>query len=164
MKRQTKLTQQEQEQLAAGQQQTQSTSAQEFASVEEMLRHDALHTPVPPERQKQGVGSETSPMIPGVEPPAAAAPKSQQVGESGQRQRASRLVRAPSNRWQKARRKPCARSSTRLRGRRSTRCARRSWSRYLDKSRNGGDCGASCCEAGTKPQRNGRSSASPTTC
>ena len=48
MKRQTKLTQQEQEQLAAGQQQTQSSSAKEFASVEEMLRHDALHTPVPP--------------------------------------------------------------------------------------------------------------------
>ena len=47
MKRQTKLTQQEQEQLAA-QEQTQSSSAQEFASVEEMLRHDALHTPVPP--------------------------------------------------------------------------------------------------------------------
>jgi hypothetical protein len=48
MKRQTKLTQQEQEQLAAGQQQTQSSSAQEFASVEEMLRHDASRTPVPP--------------------------------------------------------------------------------------------------------------------
>ena len=48
MKRQTKLTQQEQEQLAAGQQQTQSSSPQEFASVEELLRHDALHTPVPP--------------------------------------------------------------------------------------------------------------------
>ena len=48
MKRQTKLTQQEQEQLAAGQQQTQSSSEKEFASVEEMLRHDALHTPVPP--------------------------------------------------------------------------------------------------------------------
>ena len=46
MKRQTKLTQQEQEQLAAAQQQTQG--AQEFANVEEMLRHDALHTPVPP--------------------------------------------------------------------------------------------------------------------
>src|ERR1035438_9115991 len=39
---------------------------------------------VPPERQKQGVGSETSPMILGVEPPAAAAPKSQQVGESAE--------------------------------------------------------------------------------
>ena len=48
MKRQTKLTQQEQEQLAAEQQQTKSTSALEFAIVEEMLRHDALHTPVPP--------------------------------------------------------------------------------------------------------------------
>jgi hypothetical protein len=48
MKRQTKLTQQEQEQLAASHQQTQSSAAQEFASVEEMLRHDALHTPVPP--------------------------------------------------------------------------------------------------------------------
>ena len=48
MKRQTKLTQKEQEQLAAEQQQTQSAAAQEFASVEEMLRHDALHTPVPP--------------------------------------------------------------------------------------------------------------------
>jgi hypothetical protein len=48
MKHQSKLTPQEQDQLAAGQQQTQSTSAQEFASVEEMLRHDALHTPVPP--------------------------------------------------------------------------------------------------------------------
>ena len=48
MKRQTKLTPQEQEQLAAAQRQTQASSAQEFASVEEMLRHDALHTPVPP--------------------------------------------------------------------------------------------------------------------
>ena len=48
MKRETKLTRQEQEQLAAAQQQTKSASPQEFASVEEMLRHDALHTPVPP--------------------------------------------------------------------------------------------------------------------
>jgi hypothetical protein len=48
MKRQTKLTPQEQEQLAAAQQQTQSSSPQEFGSVEEMIRHDALHTPVPP--------------------------------------------------------------------------------------------------------------------
>jgi len=36
---------------------------------------------VPPERQKRGVGSETSPVIPGVEPPAAAEPKSHQVGD-----------------------------------------------------------------------------------
>jgi hypothetical protein len=48
MKRESKLTQKEQEELAAELQQTQLSSAQEFASVEEMLRHDALHTPVPP--------------------------------------------------------------------------------------------------------------------
>ena len=48
MKRQSKLTPQEQQQLAAQQQQAQSSAAREFASVEEMLRHDALHTPVPP--------------------------------------------------------------------------------------------------------------------
>ena len=48
MKRETKLTQKEQEQLASAQQQTESSTAREFASVEEMLRHDALHTPVPP--------------------------------------------------------------------------------------------------------------------
>jgi hypothetical protein len=48
MKRQTKLTQQEQEQLAASQQHTQSSSPKEFASVEEMLRNDAEHTLVPP--------------------------------------------------------------------------------------------------------------------
>jgi hypothetical protein len=47
MKRQTKLTSQEQQQLAAAHQ-TQHPSAREFATVEEMLRHDALHTPVPP--------------------------------------------------------------------------------------------------------------------
>jgi hypothetical protein len=48
MKHETKLSQKEQEQLAARQQQAQSGSAQEFPSVEEMLRHDALHMPVPP--------------------------------------------------------------------------------------------------------------------
>ncbi len=61
MKRQTKLTaqEQEQEQLAATQQQKQEASAKEFASVEEMLRHDALHTPVPPtvaHRLKESIG------------------------------------------------------------------------------------------------------------
>ncbi len=45
MKRQTKLT--EQQELAAVQQSSQE-SVREFATVEEMLRHDALHTPVPP--------------------------------------------------------------------------------------------------------------------
>ena len=48
MKRETKLIQQEQEQLAAAQKQTQASGAHEFAGVEEMLQHDALHTPVPP--------------------------------------------------------------------------------------------------------------------
>jgi hypothetical protein len=48
MKRETKLTQKEQEELTAEQQQTQSSSVREFGSVEEMLRHEALHTPVPP--------------------------------------------------------------------------------------------------------------------
>jgi len=43
-----KLTSEEQRQFAAGQE-TQSQSAQTFANVEEMLRHDSIHTPVPPE-------------------------------------------------------------------------------------------------------------------
>ena len=38
----------EEQQQAAAQQQSQQTSAAEFGTVEEMLRHDALHTPVPP--------------------------------------------------------------------------------------------------------------------
>ena len=46
MKRQTKLTSQEQEQLA--QVKSQQTSAREFASVEEVLQHDAQQTLVPP--------------------------------------------------------------------------------------------------------------------
>jgi hypothetical protein len=48
MKHENKLTPKEQGQLEAQQQQTQSSAAQEFASVEEMLRHDARHTLVPP--------------------------------------------------------------------------------------------------------------------
>ena len=49
MKRQSKLTsrQSEQEQQLSHQE-TQQHSAQEFATAEAMLRHDALHTPVPP--------------------------------------------------------------------------------------------------------------------
>jgi hypothetical protein len=49
MKRQSKLTsrQSEQEQQLSHQESQQHT-AQEFATVEAMLRHDALHTPVPP--------------------------------------------------------------------------------------------------------------------
>jgi hypothetical protein len=60
MKRQIKLNQQaeEQQQTTAGQE-TRQESAQEFASVEKMLRHDALHTPVPPsiaERLAKSIG------------------------------------------------------------------------------------------------------------
>jgi hypothetical protein len=46
MKHESKLT--PQEQLAAQEQQTQKAAPLEFSSVEAMLRHDALHTPVPP--------------------------------------------------------------------------------------------------------------------
>jgi hypothetical protein len=63
MKRETKLTEKEQEQLAAEQQQTQSSATREFASVEEMLRHDALHTPVPPtiaHRLEESIGQSSS--------------------------------------------------------------------------------------------------------
>jgi hypothetical protein len=38
----------EEQQLSPHDQQTQPSSAREFASVEEMLRHDARDTPVPP--------------------------------------------------------------------------------------------------------------------
>lgn len=59
MKRQIKLTSEEQTQQRLAEEQTQQQSALEFASVEEMLRHDALHTPVPPavtERLKESLG------------------------------------------------------------------------------------------------------------
>jgi hypothetical protein len=46
MKRQTKLDSAEQQQQAAAQQ-AQKTSALEFATPEQMLRHDAAHTEVP---------------------------------------------------------------------------------------------------------------------
>jgi hypothetical protein len=44
----TRLNPQQQERTAAGRQEVQQPTAREFASVEEMLRHDVLHTPVPP--------------------------------------------------------------------------------------------------------------------
>jgi hypothetical protein len=61
MNRQTKLNSQEQEQaqVQSGTEQTQQTSAREFATPEEMLRHDALHTPVPPNvayRLRESIG------------------------------------------------------------------------------------------------------------
>jgi hypothetical protein len=63
MKRQSKLTsrQSEQEQQFSHQE-TQQHSAQEFATVEAMLRHDARHTPVPPNiahRLRESIGPET---------------------------------------------------------------------------------------------------------
>ncbi len=68
MKRQSKLTPQEQEQLAAQQQQAQSSSAREFNSVEEMLRHDRLHTPVPP-----SIGHRLEESVRQLPPPSARA-------------------------------------------------------------------------------------------
>lgn len=60
MNRPQKLTSQQktQEQLQAVRRQ-QSGSVREFSSVEEMLRHDALHTPVPPaiaHRLRESIG------------------------------------------------------------------------------------------------------------
>ena len=45
MKRQIQFSSQEQHQVA---QQQQQSAPLQFASAEELLRHDALHTPVPP--------------------------------------------------------------------------------------------------------------------
>ena len=58
MKRQIKLTSLEHQQLTNVQQTRQEMPA-EFANVEEVLRHDALHTPVPPtiaKRLEQSLG------------------------------------------------------------------------------------------------------------
>ena len=54
----------EEEQVAASRQETE---AREFGSVEEMLRHDALHTPVPPTiayRLEQSITQEAPPPRP----------------------------------------------------------------------------------------------------
>lgn len=69
MKRQTKLTshQAEQEQLARAQQEAGQTAAREFGSVEELLRHDAQHTAVPPkiaERLQNSLGPSAAPARP----------------------------------------------------------------------------------------------------
>jgi hypothetical protein len=58
----TSRTQPREEQLAA--QQTGAEHARDFASVEEMLRHDALHTPVPPaiaHRLQESIGKSSPP-------------------------------------------------------------------------------------------------------
>lgn len=64
MKQQSKLNSQEQQQAPqqAGTEQTQKASAQEFATPEELLRHDALHTFVPPtvaRRLAESIGKTT---------------------------------------------------------------------------------------------------------
>ena len=52
MKRQTKLTTEQQTQPAA-EHQTQQVAGHEFATAEEMLRHDAIHTPMPPDIERR---------------------------------------------------------------------------------------------------------------
>jgi hypothetical protein len=62
MKRQTKHTSQEQEQLAA--QEKQRLVAREFSSPEELLQHDAAQTAVPPavaDRLAQSLQNEPKP-------------------------------------------------------------------------------------------------------
>jgi len=62
MKRQTKHTSEEQEQLA--EHEKQQVVAREFASPEELLRHDASQTTVPPavaDRLAQSLRSEPKP-------------------------------------------------------------------------------------------------------
>lgn len=65
MKRPNKLAtrqrSEEQEQLAGTEQQTEKQTAREFATPEELLRHDAIHTPVPPaiaERLRKSIEQE----------------------------------------------------------------------------------------------------------
>jgi hypothetical protein len=60
----SKLNQHEQEESALHQQGNQQQTAVEFASAEEMLRHDAGQTPVPPavaERLQRSVEQEPKP-------------------------------------------------------------------------------------------------------
>jgi hypothetical protein len=64
MNRQTSKLNQHQQQDSALQQQGSQQAALEFASAEEMLRHDAGQTPVPPavaERLQQSIEQEPKP-------------------------------------------------------------------------------------------------------
>jgi hypothetical protein len=66
MKRQTRLNtgQKAGQDLQASQTEQTSETAREFATPEELLRHDALHTPVPPSiarRLKESLGPLTPP-------------------------------------------------------------------------------------------------------
>lgn len=61
-KKLTTKQQAEEQQHALDQQHTENQAAREFASVEEMLRHDAVHTPVPPRiavRLQESINNET---------------------------------------------------------------------------------------------------------
>jgi hypothetical protein len=65
MKQESKLNsrQQEQAQPQTSAEQTQRSAAQEFATPEDLLRHDALHTPVPPtiaHRLAESISKETA--------------------------------------------------------------------------------------------------------
>ncbi len=69
MKQQTKLDSREaqQERQQSDTRQAQQTSPLEFATPEELLRHDALHTPVPPtiaHRLQESIGKNPSPPPP----------------------------------------------------------------------------------------------------
>ena len=48
MKQHSQFDSEEEHRHQAAEHQVQPATAREFGSVEEMLRHDALHTPVPP--------------------------------------------------------------------------------------------------------------------
>ena len=66
MKHQIKLNSQEQQQAQqqSASQQAQEETALEFATPEELLRHDALHTPVPPtiaHRLQESIGKTPPP-------------------------------------------------------------------------------------------------------
>ncbi len=61
MKRQTRIeSQHKEEHHAAAHEELSKEAVRDFATPEEMLRHDALHTPVPPklaERLRDSIGS-----------------------------------------------------------------------------------------------------------
>ncbi len=60
----SKLNQRQQEEIVSQQQSAQETAALEFATAEEMLRHDAAHAPVPPavaERLQKSIEREPKP-------------------------------------------------------------------------------------------------------
>jgi hypothetical protein len=71
MKRPSKLNarqkSEEQEQVARSQEQFESQTVLEFASPEELLRHDSIHTPLPPaiaERLKKSLEGQPVPPSP----------------------------------------------------------------------------------------------------